>query len=118
MPIQPNITLPIGPVIREYHALLNQSGTNDPTTIVLHNTLGFEPVWERNNAGIYFPSGTYSLNRDKTTVIITSTNDQTIVAPGGYDTNGLFFILQRNPYNNTRVDNMINVSIVIRVYDV
>lgn len=36
-----------------YVAQLSQSGTDDPTAVVLENTLGFVPDWKRNSAGLY-----------------------------------------------------------------
>lgn len=42
-----------GPIYKVYSAILNQSGANAPTAIVLENTLGITPVWHRMNTGIY-----------------------------------------------------------------
>lgn len=36
-----------------YKALITQSGTGDPTVIVLENTLGGDIVWTRSSLGIY-----------------------------------------------------------------
>ena len=36
-----------------YVAQLSQAGTDDPTAVVLENTLGFVPDWKRNSAGAY-----------------------------------------------------------------
>ena len=41
-----------------YTALLNQSGTNDPVATVLENTLGYDIVWSRFNAGGYKATAT------------------------------------------------------------
>ena len=41
-----------------YTALLNQSGTNDPAATVLENTLGYDIVWSRLNAGGYIATAT------------------------------------------------------------
>ena len=50
--------------IREYHALLTQNGEDDPTAIILHNTLEGTPIWTRDGEGSYvitlegqFPNG-------------------------------------------------------------
>ncbi len=37
-----------------YVALLSQTGTDDPTAVVLKNTLGGEVVWTRENTGLYY----------------------------------------------------------------
>jgi len=49
---------------KSYVALISQSGTDDPTALVLENTLGGEVVWSRDLAGEYmgtlagaFPDG-------------------------------------------------------------
>lgn len=36
-----------------YRALLTQTGTNAPVATVLYNTFDSEPVWSRNNVGVY-----------------------------------------------------------------
>lgn len=41
-----------------YTALLNQSGTNAPVATVLENTLGYDIVWSRLNAGGYLATAT------------------------------------------------------------
>ena len=41
-----------------YTALLTQSGTNDPVATVLENTLGYDIVWSRLNAGGYIARAT------------------------------------------------------------
>jgi hypothetical protein len=38
---------------KKYVAQLSQSGSDDPTAVVLENTLGFTPDWKRNSAGLY-----------------------------------------------------------------
>lgn len=38
---------------KKYVAQISQSGTDDPTAIVLENTLGFTPDWKRDSIGIY-----------------------------------------------------------------
>ena len=43
---------------RVYTALLTQSGTNAPVATVLENTLGYDIVWGRLNAGEYLATAT------------------------------------------------------------
>lgn len=38
---------------KKYVAQISQSGTDDPTAIVLENTLGFTPDWKRDSTGVY-----------------------------------------------------------------
>lgn len=39
--------------IKEYRAILNQEGAEDPVATVLMNTLGVDITWQRAAAGIY-----------------------------------------------------------------
>lgn len=55
---------------RVYVALLSQSGTDDPTAIVLENTLGWTPVWVRIGAGVYSTTHTSGFPQDKTFVLL------------------------------------------------
>ena len=44
-----------------YTASLTQEGTDNPSAVVLENTLGFDVTWERTGVGVYvltLPSGT------------------------------------------------------------
>ena len=43
----------VNPKYKKYVAQITQSGTDAPVAIVLENTLGFTPTWERNTNGIY-----------------------------------------------------------------
>jgi len=38
---------------KKYVAQISQSGSDDPTAIVLENTLGFVPDWKRAASGVY-----------------------------------------------------------------
>lgn len=51
--MEPDTTLPKAKKIKVYTAILSQTGTEAPTVIVLHNTLGEAPVWSRVSAGRY-----------------------------------------------------------------
>lgn len=61
---------------RSYVALLSQSGTDNPTAIVLENSLG-DIVWEYDSPGIYFGNLNNSFPIEKTFVL---------TPQGGYDT--------------------------------
>lgn len=46
--------MPLTPIaIKEYTALITQSGTNAPQAIILKNTLGATPTWTRLEEGVY-----------------------------------------------------------------
>lgn len=56
---------------KKYVAIISQVGTDDPIVIVLENTLGFEPDWKRDSAGIYgFDFVGYDFFYEKCTAII------------------------------------------------
>lgn len=51
---------------KKYVAQITQSSTDAPVAIVLENTLGFTPLWEYNDVGIYgFNFEDYDFNPDK-----------------------------------------------------
>lgn len=57
-------TDPLNPILNDprpykvYTALLTQTGTNTPVATVLENTLGYDIVWNRLNAGGYTATAT------------------------------------------------------------
>ena len=53
--------------IKQYVAVLNQSGTDDPVATVLVNTLGGDVVWTRSGPGGYFGNLTGAFTVGKTT---------------------------------------------------
>lgn len=102
-----------------YTALLTQSGTSDPTAIILENSLGGTVTWTRNDAGDYTATLSGGFPADKTWIISGLVDDgdpynqtplylrrvddntlsaKTIVAGGGGD------------------GQLVNTSIEIRVY--
>ena len=99
-----------------YVALLTQSGTDDPTAIVLENTIG-EIVWTFDSNGSYFGTLSGIFNETKTFLLIT---------PNGNATDTPFFQFQRisndvvciNTFDGTSYSNglLLNTPIEIRVY--
>lgn len=68
-----------------YQAIISQSGTDDPTVVVVVNTLGVTVTWTRNSAGYY--TGTYSATLSQTSIGATvgvSASDSSIALPLGY----------------------------------
>lgn len=101
-----------------YTALLSQSGTDDPTVIVLENSIG-EIVWTRDQNGGYLATLTNAFPQEKTFILITA-NSQGIDLP--------FFTANWNTVDNivvytldgntvTYTDGLlINTPFEIRVY--
>ena len=59
-------------VIREYVAVLIQSGTDAPTATILKNTLGVVPVWTREYAGGYLATSAGAFPVAKTETVLSS----------------------------------------------
>lgn len=55
--------------VKEYVALLTQSGTDNPVVTVLKNSLGVDVTWTRTGAGVYETSNTWNVM--KTTYSLT-----------------------------------------------
>jgi hypothetical protein len=100
-----------------YTALLSQSGTSDPTAIVLgNNTIG-AIVWTRNSTGSYTGTLTGAFTSNKTWLICQKGDGS------GSFVNGLLFRSSANALSldvrdntNTVTDGFTNLSIEIRVY--
>ena len=106
---------------KKYVALLNQSGTADPTAIILENTFSEIPTFSRTSTGVY-----------KLELIDSFTLDKTFIVSGSADVSGgsgdFATLIARRfdedtitlyTYDNfTSSDNMlVNTSIEIRVYE-
>jgi hypothetical protein len=105
-----------------YTALLSQSGTDDPTAVVLENTLGENLTWTRDNVGFYYvisPGGLFV--EDKTFVLVsyndTSSTGQVIWSRNFLDTSDptrLYVSILDATFNYQ--DSFTDISIEIRVY--
>jgi hypothetical protein len=105
------------PSYKVYTALLTQTGTSAPTSIVLENTLGVEVTFSYSLVGQYYLEALGSLTIGKTWVTFNyvNSNGQT-VSYLSKSING-FSILTRNSIGITS-DNILDSSeIEIRVYD-
>jgi hypothetical protein len=106
---------------KKYVALLNQSGTADPTAIILENTFSEIPTFSRTSTGVY-----------KLELIDAFTLNKTFIVSGSADVSGgsgdFATLIARRfdedtitlyTYDNfTSSDNMlVNTSIEIRVYE-
>ncbi len=97
---------------KKYVALLTQTGTADPSVIVLENNIG-TIVWVRNATGEYVGSRTAAFTNNKTVVFIG--NSAFMTAAFWFDDTNI----QVNTFNGSAVasDALLNVtSIEIRVY--
>lgn len=100
-----------------YVALLNQSGTDAPTAIVLENTLGANIVWTYNGVGQYTGTLSGAFTSNKTVCFATLGNWNTFVTNVALErTNNnsvslLTFLPNDNTYNEFN-----NLSVEIRVY--
>ena len=105
-------------VYKVYTALLTQSGTADPTVIVLDNTLSAAIVWTRTSQGFYRGTLTGAFTANKTFFIVGQAIDNNNFTTSiGYQTTDLFQVITRNG-GSTATDGILNsTSIEIRVYN-
>jgi len=104
-----------------YTALLTQSGTASPTAIVLENTFGFVPIWEKDTTGIYFINNTGFFNINKTSIFVTKNTNNFDIAAYTPDNNSVWIetsqITGVEPLTITAIENVLNnTTIEIRVY--
>ena len=66
------------PTYTKYIALISQSSTADPTVIELENTIG-PIIWTRNSTGIYYGTLTGAFTLDKTYVMLSNVELNSIV---------------------------------------
>jgi hypothetical protein len=53
-----------------YSALVSQIGSDDPTVIVLENTLNAEVTWHRGESGEFYAESFGTWKTDKTTIVV------------------------------------------------
>jgi hypothetical protein len=116
-------TVPSGPAYKVYTALLSQSGTNNPTVIVLENTMVNPVTIERQSAGNYTVScndfNFFTVNKTAISAISPNANGPIIRTAVNNPTT-----FRIETYNNSITqpysvssDNVLNLSMVeIRVY--
>lgn len=107
--------MPLTPIeIRKYVALVTQISTDDPTAIVLHNTLGGTVTWTRTNVGEYQCSGTGLFGLEKTTIITGVKGISRVISAPQTDDYCYFETLNQSNFN---ADNILdNCPIEISVY--
>jgi hypothetical protein len=103
---------------KKYVAILNQTGTNAPTAVILENTLSGTPTLSRDSAGNYRITLTGEFTNNKTFVLFgsfISTSGDYISTINRADNNYIF--IQTRNSAGAGVDDVIGkMSIEIRVY--
>jgi hypothetical protein len=106
------------PTYTKYIALISQSSTSAPTVIELENTIG-PIVWTRNSTGIYYGTLTGAFTLDKTYVMLSNVELNSIVmAKRG--NNDFIQIDTTNIHSPTAAhhdDHLKNNTLEIRVYE-
>lgn len=97
---------------KKYVAIISQASSEDPTVIVLENTLGFIPDWRRDSAGVYGFDWDVDFNSNKCTATISQY----------FPNESLSYIEYNDVYNITLKaskgdDNIFKQTIEIRYYN-
>ena len=106
----PTFTLPYD----NYVALISQTGTADPTAIVLENTLG-DIVWTRNSIGTYYGTLTSAFPSESTFVLIQDGYLVNNCKAARFNDNQVL-IISRDADNANPIDGINSGSLEIRVY--
>jgi len=103
------------PLYKVYTALIQQSGTNNPTAIVLQNTLGGLINWTRNTQGVYTGTLAGAFTTDKTILLNGGSSNTSISI---YSTNPNSIIINTTNFTYGQIDGAMAspMSIEIRVY--
>jgi hypothetical protein len=99
---------------KKYVALLNQTGTNDPTAYVLENTLSSGIVWTRDTTGEYLGTVTGEFTENKTVAFLTITDNGEAMA--GRKNSNTIAVYTYNSSGAATDGKLTNSSIEIRVY--
>jgi len=99
---------------KKYVALLNQTGTNDPTAYVLENTLSSGIVWTRDTTGEYLGTVTGEFTENKTVSFLTITDNGEAMA--GRKNSNTIAVYTYNSSGAATDGKLTNSSIEIRVY--
>ena len=106
--------LPAPPAYKVYTALLTQSGSGDPSPIILENTIG-NIVWQRDTVGEYLATLPSTFTNNKTYLITGHTTSGEIIFDR-VDTDRL--LLQTLSSTGVAQDSKLNnTTIEIRVYN-
>ena len=106
------------PTYKKYIALISQSTTSAPTVIELENTIG-PIIWTRNSTGIYYGALTGAFTLDKTYVMLSNVQPNSIVLASRRDNNTIE-IQTTNLHSPTAAlhdTHLIKNTLEIRVYE-
>lgn len=98
-----------------YVSLLNQTGTNDPQSSVLENTLGLNIVWTRESQGKYVGALDSAIDIGKTVIFYTTPTSHTGVRGEIVGNNQVRIELQNGI--NAFADDFTNLSFELREYE-
>ncbi|UII79151.1 hypothetical protein [Flagellimonas sp. CMM7] len=98
-----------------YVSLLNQTGTNDPQSSVLENTLGLNIVWTRESQGKYIGALDGTIDIGKTVIFYTTPTTHTGVRGEVVGNNQVRIELQNGI--NVFADDFSNLSFELREYE-
>ena len=104
---------------KKYVALVTQTGTNDPTVIVLENTLGVTPTWYYASTGnVYAESfGTWKTNKTGVTVGPLGPASKGVGSLSYIDTEDQLHIVTVKAANTPESSCLVNTMVEIRVYN-
>ena len=101
-----------------YKAIINQTGTNAPTAIILKNTYPTFPQWTYDGVGEYIlimPTGT--LNYNKTTIEYSGNESAAWIQSSENDVDELYFSTALASNSNTLANDLLrHVTITITQY--
>lgn len=100
---------------QSYASLISQSGTDDPTTSVLENSLNLEIVWVRESTGRYLGTLNRSIDIGKTVIFFSTPSTHTGVRGELVADNQIRLELQNGI--NVFADNFENLSFELREYE-
>lgn len=101
-----------------YTALVSQTGTSAPTSIVLENTLGVTLTWNRSSTGLYIGTATAGFSVNKTFVNATLDAGHPAHKVSGNGVDGNTMQLSTTDGTGTLTDGALaKASVEIRVYN-
>lgn len=108
-------TFPIPVEVKQYVALLNQSGTAAPVATVLKNTLSGNIVWTRADVGQYLGTLTGEFTTSKVVLgLNNNTSNEAILMAKRFDGNSV--LLETAGGGGNEDDLLIDTPITINIY--
>lgn len=114
--MQPDTTLPKEPKVGIYSAILTQGGTNAPTAVICHNTIG-DIVYTYDSAGTYIGTLANKLPYTKTIYLITQTGGNTQVMVYSNSDDSTFTIQTKDSIGADADGVLFDCSFKIEVYN-